>query len=339
MPLRIAFTAMHLTERGTTTALLDYAHYNVTLLGNVSVILYQSHHPATFPPYEEVVKNSFEHYTFDSFDEVDAIVKDHAIDALYIIKSGQYDGRVSKVCPNLVHAVFVSEPHGDRYAFISEWLATKVGSPTSYVPHMISLPLDVIGREENLRSALTIPMTAIVYGGYGGRDSFDLPFVHRVIERIVTERRDVYFLFMNFDRSTFEHPQIIYLPPSIDKKYKVRFIQSCDAMIHGRSAGESFGLAVGEFSSCNKPIVTYQSDDKWYDKEHLRILGYKGIYYTNGDSLYTILNSLDPKITQSSDWNAYKMYAPEPVMKRFHDFFLKELVVNKESSPSLSKVD
>lgn len=326
MALRIAFTAMHLTERGTTTALFDYAHYNVTLLGNQSIILYQRNHPATFHMYEAIVKRYYEYYTFDSFEEVDTIVKEKKIDALYIIKSGQNDGRIAKNCPTLVHAVFVSEPHGDRYAFISEWLSSKYGKKIPCVPHMISLPQYCLNPDENLREELHIPKDAIVFGGYGGRDSFDIPFVHRVIERIVTERPDVYFLFMNFDRSTAEHPQIIYLPPSIDKEYKIKFIQSCDAMIHARSAGESFGLAVGEFSSFNKPVITFKCDAPYYDKEHIRILGYKGIYYTNADNLYLVLRDFSRDITRGEDWNAYRDYAPGPVMKIFHNVFLKDLI-------------
>ena len=331
MSLRIAFTATHLTERGTTTALLDYAYYNETILGNKSIILYQFNHPATFPPYEEKVKQSFEYYTFNSFEEVDTIVKLHLIDALYIIKSGQFDGKVTKACPTLVHAVFVSEPHGDRYAFISEWLAKKYGNSIPHVPHMISLPLDKVRRDDNLRKELHIPESAIVFGGYGGRDSFDIPFVHRVVERIVTESTKVYFLFMNFDRSTFEHPQIIYLPPSIDREYKVRFIQSCDAMIHGRSAGESFGLAVGEFSTCNKPIITFKTDVPYYDKEHIRILGNKGLYYTNAESLYFLFEHFSRNIVGDEEWwNAYKDYEPERVMKIFYEVFLKGLALPGE---------
>ena len=37
-------------------------------------------------------------------------------------------------------------------------------------------------------------------------------------------------------------------------------------MIHGRSDGETFGLAVAEFSVANKPVITY-SESK--DREHL----------------------------------------------------------------------
>ena len=53
-------------------------------------------------------------------------------------------------------------------------------------------------------------------------------------------------------------------------------------MIHGRKDGETFGLAVAEFSSANKPVITYK---KSTDKEHIRILNKKGIYFDNKDEL------------------------------------------------------
>ena len=42
----------------------------------------------------------------------------------------------------------------------------------------------------------------------------------------------------------------------IEQIDKVRFIQTCDMMIHGRTVGETFGIAIGEFSFYNKPVMT-----------------------------------------------------------------------------------
>ena len=46
-------------------------------------------------------------------------------------------------------------------------------------------------------------------------------------------------------------------------------------MIHARQEGESFGIAVGEFSFCNKPVITYSQSP---EKNHLVTLGDKGLY-------------------------------------------------------------
>ena len=37
---------------------------------------------------------------------------------------------------------------------------------------------------------------------------------------------------------------------------KSRFLYACDAMIHARADGETFGMAVAEFSVHNRPVLT-----------------------------------------------------------------------------------
>ncbi len=46
------------------------------------------------------------------------------------MKSGQDDGLVAQSCRTVVHSVFkFCEPHGDVYAYVSEWLAQHMSSP------------------------------------------------------------------------------------------------------------------------------------------------------------------------------------------------------------------
>ena len=61
-------------------------------------------------------------------------------------------------------------------------------------------------------------------------------------------------------------------------KTKVEFINTCDAMLHARYIGESFGLSCAEFSVRNKPIITYEKSP---ERNHIDTLGEKGIYYEN----------------------------------------------------------
>ena len=90
-------------------------------------------------------------------------------------------------------------------------------------------------------------------------------------------------------------------------------------MIHARSDGETFGLAVGEFSSLNKPIITCRSN---LDNCHLEILGDKAIIFDSTDSLITILENIQTISNSRDDWNTYKEYTPEKVMIQFKDVFL-----------------
>ncbi|ARF08687.1 hypothetical protein Catovirus_1_737 [Catovirus CTV1] len=312
----IGFFPVHLCERGTTTAVYDYAYHNKKLLNNESIIFYKKNHPQNFPEYVKKFNEEFKCYEYDTLDEVENIILKDKIDAMYIIKYGHNDGLIFKNCKNLIHSVFVEGKHGDKYAFVSRWLSEKNGCNIPYVPHIIDLP----EISENLREKLNIPSDALVFGGYGGKDSFNIPFVHDCINEIINENSKIYFLFMNFDKNTKDHNRIIYLPPTIDKKEKVKFINTCDAMIHARYVGETFGIAIGEFSSKNKPIITHQTFRDDYDKEHIRILGKNGFYYRNKMDLKKVIRDFcNNKI---KGVNCYKDYEPEPIMKIFNDVFL-----------------
>ena len=123
---------------------------------------------------------------------------------------------------------------------------------------------------------------------------------------------------MNIDKF-YEHKNIFYIPGTTDMKEKRKLINSCDAMIHARDIGESFGLACGEFAVCNKPIITYANSQ---DRNHLDILGNHAVTYKNYRSLFSILSSFT-KTTYDVTQNGYHEYTPEKVMKIFNDIFLK----------------
>ena len=92
-------------------------------------------------------------------------------------------------------------------------------------------------------------------------------------------------------------------------------------MIHARKDGETFGLAVAEFSVANKPIITYASSK---DKEHLKILGEKALLYKNGNELQDIILNFDKNEMSCKKWNAYEKFKPEIVIKEFERICLTE---------------
>jgi hypothetical protein len=111
----------------------------------------------------------------------------------------------------------------------------------------------------------------------------------------------------------YEHSRIIYLDYNLDLIYKVKFINTCDAMIHSRAMGETFGLSIAEFSFKNKPIITCPCGDL----EHIKILGDKAIQYTTKEQLLDIFKNIKQIINSRTDWNAYQLYSPEYVMNLF----------------------
>jgi glycosyltransferase involved in cell wall biosynthesis len=172
--------------------------------------------------------------------------------------------------------------------------------------------------DKNMRQQLNIPNDAIVIGRYGGYYQFDILVAHEAIKTILKTEENLYFLFANTN-IFYEHPRIIYLNKIIDLEEKVIFINTCDAMIHARSDGETFGLAVGEFSYCGKPIITCKSH---IDNSHIDILQEKAVIFNSEESLVEIFKNIKNIINSRSDWNAYKDYNPENVMKRFFKVFI-----------------
>lgn len=328
----IGFYSSQLCVRGTEVAIYDYAHYNETILGNKSVIFHNGDSPNNdvltvkkfsdrFPVIPLVggfLPNSRIADGAIVSELLNKEIKRAGVDALYIIKCGyKSDGILPTACKTLIHCIGTSPPsekHGDVYAYGSYWLSEHCSNGAiPAVPYMVDLP-EV---SDDLRLELGIPENAIVFGRNGGADSFDIYWAKQVVAFVTQNRNDVYFLFQNTDKF-YDHPRIIHLPSNPNLDYKVKFINTCDAMIHAREIGESFGLSCGEFSIRNKPVITWYGSQ---ERNHIYILGDRGIYYNNPQELFDILMSFQ-KQNPCQDFNCYREYSPERVMKTFKSVFL-----------------
>ena len=306
--VNIGFLSNQLDIRGTGDALYNYAHFNEELLGNKSSIYTfasGNHDADAFKRFQE--RFGEVHFISEGFSK---------LDALYHIKSGFRDGFNPSV-PYLVHSVFDNDPHGTVYATISPWMGTRFN--LLYVPHMVSL----FDTDDNLRDKFGIPNDAVVFGRHGGLDSFDIPWVWDAILQITNENPNVYFLFMNTNipkhDGAFSSGRCIFLSGNVDPHYKRAFINTCDAMIHARARGETFGLSVGEFATAGKPIITYANSP---EKAHLQELGNFALTYTDFSSLIEQFRKVirGPLIS----WG-YGQYTPENVMKKFSEVFLSNV--------------
>lgn len=303
--MKIAFYCQQLSLRGTEVSTYDYADYNEKILGNQSIIV--------VPP--NVCMDAYNRFA-DRFEVQIKGIKDiTGADYVYVQKNGNNDGVISDTIPTLVHAVFRNnEPHGHRYAYISEWLAENQGCfRKDCVPYIVKgLPaVDDLREQFGLKDK-------IVIGRHGGRETFDLSIAQRVVKRISKEKDNIVFLFMNTDRFC-EGTNIIYLDGTSDPYKKAAFINTCDAMLHARSQGETFGLAVAEFSMANKPVITWPGSP---EAAHIEMLGGHGIYYCTEDELYEILVNLSNYIKLDDYSELYKAYSPEKVMEQFNKVFL-----------------
>jgi hypothetical protein len=170
-----------------------------------------------------------------------------------------------------------------------------------------------------LRSELGIPENATVFGRYGGYDQFDIPFVLEAVESISASHRHIVFLFMNTPQFCCDQSSnVLFLPPTGSMDRRAAFIRTCDAMLHARRTGETFGLAVGEFSMLNRPVLTFGSSQ---DQSHLAILNENVLIYSDKHSLITTILRFNRTEAKTRDWNSYRRFAKNPVMERFLDVF------------------
>jgi len=321
--MKIAFWDNCLNERGTTSTLYNYAYFNKTILGNESIILYNKSRGDSVEEVIENFKKEFKVFGVQSFKAVDYILYKENCDILYITKAGENEGQISNIKKTVVHCVFnCNHPHGTIYSAISPFIKGYNRS-IPVVPYMVNLP----DHNNNMREELNIPEDAVVYGRYGGADSFDINYVHPIVYNVAKENPNIYFIFMNTNNFCDKLPNIIHIPATIDLNKKVSFINTCDAMLWARNIGESFGLAIAEFSSKNKPIVATPNLklNPNVDKAHIYFLGKKGIWY-NEDNLYNILTTFITSENKteiaSMDWNVFKEYTPEKVMRIFKKVFI-----------------
>lgn len=298
--MNILFHSNQLGIRGTEVALYDYAHYNETLLGNVSYIAAPAGSDlSALQKFKTIFGDRV--ILYNDFTEL----QKYPIDTAYFIKAGFNDGLLIPGAKNIIHAVFdASHKHGDVYVAVSEWLGKKHN--VDYLPHIVTLP-DV---KEDFRDFIGASNNDIVFGRYGGYDQFDVPYLGEVIK--AAAGTGIKFLFMNTKQFNFQHPNVMYSQASIDLNSKTSFINTCDAMIHGRTDGESFGLAIAEFLHQNKPVIT---NTQCRDKNHIQVLGEDGMYYSNANELYTMLTSFEKK-----DYNVKHLvdqFKPDTIIKKF----------------------
>lgn len=320
--MKILFHANTLNYRGTTVALTDYARYNRNILGNESIITYNMDlgYDKDMGSELAVINELAKEFTVLAYSDKDPKggsleqwIDMHKPDLTYFIRAGQKEPLPSN-SKTAVHSVFqFNEPHGDRYAYVSEWLSKKMsGGTIPFVPHIVDLPEP----NRDYREAFGIRKDQIVVGRYGGYYTFDLPFVKQTVERLASESDKFVFLFMGTEPFV-NSPNVFFIKETHDVQKKANFINTCDVMLHGRERGESFGLSIAEFLSLNKPVLSWNSG---HDLNHLDMLKDSGLLYNDGTDIRRILNSL-PDFKE--DWTKrVEQFKPIPVMKKFKEVFL-----------------
>lgn len=119
----IAFDAGTINERGTSVAVFDYAdHLERTGLGR-ALVLHDAGGAGSSPGAVARFRERFELVERPAEQDLPDFLARRNATVLYRLKAGADDGRHVPGVRNANHVVFRhDEPHGDRYAYISEWL-------------------------------------------------------------------------------------------------------------------------------------------------------------------------------------------------------------------------
>ena len=170
-----------------------------------------------------------------------------------------------------------------------------------------------------MRSELGIKSNQTMIGRLGGYEQFDLDFVKQDIIKLLNTRDDFVFVFVN-TRPWIHHPNIIYLDAIQNLQQKSNFINSCDVILHAREMGESFGLAIAESLSQNKPVLAWQGGN---DQNHVLMLSGSPTLY-NQDNFYDMLTNCRSFINYEDYALRTEQFKPLPVMTKFNDVFLTQ---------------
>lgn len=316
--MKVLFHTNTINYRGTTVAVTDYARYNQDILGNESIIAYNSSlgYEKDMGS-EQTVIDDLKSQGFNVIGykkgDLEGIIDKEGVDQAYFIRAGEKE-ELPTNCKTSVHAVFqYNEPHGDRYAYISKWLSDEMSEgQIPYVPHIVDLPEPV----KDYRGAFNIRADQTVVGRIGGYYTFDIPFVKGYIKDMVSKTDKFVFLFASTE-PFIKHPNVHFINEFQSLQKKANFINTCDCMIHARQRGESFGLSIAEFLSLNKPVIAWNNG---HDRNHLEMLKHSETLYNDINDLNYIFNNLGDF---KEDWSVrVQDFKPEPVMKKFNEVFL-----------------
>jgi hypothetical protein len=313
--MRIGFQAGTLNERGMSVALHDYAQGAQNILGHEAFVFYSA--AGSAPDVVEKFGRTLNLVPVAQGQDPRTVSEPYRLDFCYYIREGRQDQFNIAAGRSGVHAVFRHfEPHGDVYAYVSDWLAGWMsGGLAPAVPHIVELPEP----QGTLRQQLGLPEDAFVVGRYGGFDQFNLPFAHHAVRDALERRSNLHFLFVNTEKF-LDHPRALFLPAIVDPQEKARFIATCDAGINAKKIGESFGLAIAEFLMFGKPVFSWAGG---MDQNHVAMTPKAEWIYRTRRDLLRLLTDYAPSLHDADIARASVAgFRPGPVMKTFENVFL-----------------
>ena len=301
--MRIAFLDLNFTFRGTTRAILNYAEAinNYTEHRASVIVLARSQRISRDLAALYLCKGSPEVLIFTDIDDIARLTNQY-YDCVYHVSGGrsiEEDQMLNLFeVPLLLHQVGYEKPRSDldstkfHCAYTSHWQSYFFSfNKAPVVPYIIKGESSLLRVEElrdKARRVFGLDDKKLVLGRHGGIDTWNLPFVTRVVMDTVRKRSDIGFIFMNtnpFD----DHPSIKFIDGTASDSNLDLYFRCTDAMIHARWEGETFGLACAEFLVRKKPIITWSGSR---ERSHFWLADKSILTYNNQYDLASLLEYL-----------------------------------------------
>lgn len=336
--MKVGFHCDSFSLRGVTVATLAYAKA-WTSLGHESVLIKcdgQTPWIRDRAPTDQAKELGILRYKQPG--QLNDLIKDTGIEAVYVLTAGQRQARFENLATRLwVHAVFpaqIGDIHGDRYACISDWLAKECfNHRIPFVAHIVDSLINEAARRP-WREQFGIPADAIVIGSMGGNHTFDLGIAKKGLKRALESNKKLYFVALNH-HPFLSHDRALFLPGTDDLESKAAFISGCDAMLHGRTQGETFGLACAEFTAAGKPVMAWRDAP---ERHHLDHFCPPSLIYSSTSELCDILHNFDPRQWDHADVKRRcDAFRPQVIAPQFERIFA--LRQASASGPHFSPID
>lgn len=241
------------------------------------------------------------------------MIQQEKLDVLFISKAGLRKHHVNSnvvarifPIPTMILCVFyATEPHGTAYTKISP----VVPGDVPIIPRMVHLP----GNTDDWRERLGIDADALVLGRHGGKGTFDDDMIRDGVVRALSARNDVHFVFLSTAEFGPKHERMHFLPPVGTFEEIKSFVNTCDGMIYGRNSGETFGLAIAEFSINNKPIIVNRRTEGF----HRTVLEDDAFFVSSAEDVVRVVKDWDRAAVQARNWDKYtERFGKIPVMRQ-----------------------
>jgi len=238
---------------------------------------------------------------------------------------------VSAAFLRLGHCVFGCHPDNAtaiNFAAISTAVPRHVNIPV--IPHIVeSLESASLNQIHLFRQSLSVPFDSLLLCRHGGYETFSIQFVRDTVCRIAESYPAVHFAFLGTDPLLCKLKNIHYLNATSSVSEKSLFLSSCNACLHARADGETFGLAIAECSILGKPVLTY-ANPPVEANQHLQFLGNKAKRYVSAEELERLITTFAISREKENEFQyreIYKRFSSSNVMKQFiQNFGLCHLV-------------